>query len=219
MGKVAIVTSEQKDLLDEFRKDSFLASNFYFTGGTALSLYYLQHRESVDLDFFSETPFKLEDVVIKIDSWKKSLKLSSVSYLTVVNTHIFNLIFPHKHKVKVDFNYYPYKRLEKQNVTHGIMVDSKLDIAVNKLLTVQQRTAVKDFVDLYFLLQDFTLWDLMEGVRVKFKIEMDPFVIGSDFLKVEGFDYLPKMITPLTLEELKSFFRQKAKELSKRSIE
>lgn len=219
MGKVAIITSEQKALLDKFRKDSFLLSNFYFTGGTALSLYYLQHRESVDLDFFSEQPFRLEDVVMKIDSWKKSLKLSAVDYVTMVNTHVFNLIFPHKRKVKVDFNFYPYKRLERQNVIDEIMVDSKIDIATNKLLTVQQRTAVKDFVDLYFLLQDFTIWDLIEGVRVKFKIEMDPFVIGSDFLKVEGFEYLPKMIVPLTLDELKSFFRQKAKELSKRSIE
>lgn len=219
MGKVTIITPEQKCLLDEFRKDSFLSSNFYFTGGTALSLYYLQHRESVDLDFFSEKPFNLEDVVTKIDSWKKSLKLSSVDYVTIVNTHIFNLIFPHKHTVKVDFNFYPYQHLEKQNVINGIMVDSKIDIAVNKLFTIQQRVAVKDFVDLYFLLKDLTLWDLIEGVRIKFKVKIDPFVIGSDFLKVEEFEYLPKMITPLTLEELKSFFREKAKELSKRSIE
>lgn len=219
MGKIVIITPEQKCLLDEFRKDSFLSNNFYFTGGTALSLHYLQHRESVDLDFFSEEPFKLEDVVTKIDSWKKSLKLSAVDYVTMVNTHVFNLVFPHKRIVKVDFNFYPYKRLERQNVIDGIMVDSKIDIAVNKLLTIQQRTAVKDFVDLYFLLKDFTVWDLMEGVRVKFKIKMDPFVIGSDFLKVEDFEYLPKMITTLTLEELKSFFRQKAEELSKKSIE
>lgn len=218
MGKIVIITPEQRHLLDEFRKDSFLSSSFYFTGDTALSLYYLQHRESVDLDFFSEKPFALEDVVIKIDSWKKSLKLSAVDYVTVVNAHIFNLTFPHKHTVKVDFNFYPYKRLEKQNVIDGIMVDSKIDIAVNKLLTIQQRTAVKDFVDLYFLLHDFTIWDLMEGVRIKFKVKMDPFVIGSDFLKVENFDYLPKMIKPLTLEKLKKFFRQQAEKLGRKSL-
>lgn len=223
MGKInqfnSSITPEQKRLLDEFRKDSFLSKNFYFTGGTALSLYYLQHRESVDLDFFSEKPFALEDVVTKIDSWKKSLKLSSVDYVTIVNTHIFNLIFPHKRTVKVDFNFYPYKRLERQNVINGIMVDSKVDIAVNKLLTIQQRTAVKDFVDLYFLLQDFTIWDLIEGVKIKFKIEMDPFVIGSDFLKAEDFEYLPKMIKPLTLEKLKTFFRQQAEKLGRKYLE
>ncbi len=219
MGKVIIITPEQKCLLDKFRKDSFLSSNFYFTGGTALSLYYLQHRESVDLDFFSEKPFALEDVVTKIDSWKKSLKLSAVDYVTVVNTHIFNLTFPHKLTVKVDFNFYPYKRLDKQNVIDGIMVDSKTDIAVNKLLTIQQRTAVKDFVDLYFLLQDFTIWDLIEGVRIKFKVKMDLFVIGSDFLKVENFDYLPKMVKPLTLEKLKEFFRKEAEKLGRNYLE
>lgn len=219
MGKIVVITPEQKRLLDEFRKDSFLSSSFYFTGGTALSLYYLQHRESVDLDFFSEKPFNLEDVITKIDFWKKNLKLSSVDYVTVVNTHIFNLVFPRKRTVKVDFNFYPYERLEKQNIIDGIMVDSKVDIAVNKLLTVQQRTAVKDFVDLYFLLQDFTLWDLIEGVRIKFKVKMDPFVIGSDFLKIEDFEYLPKMIKTLKLEDLKSFFGQKAKELGIKAVE
>lgn len=219
MGQVTIITSEQQRVLDEFRKDSFLSSGFYFTGGTALSLYYLQHRESVDLDFFSEEPFVLEDVVMKIDSWKKSLKLSSVSYVTIVNTHVFNLVFPHKRTVKVDFNFYPYKHLEKQKVIDGVMVDSKIDIATNKLLAMQQRTTVKDFVDLYFLLQDFTIWNLMEGVRAKFKIKMDPFVIGSDFLKVEEFEYLPKMIKSLTLEKLKLFFRQQAEKLGRKSLE
>ena len=38
-------------------------------------------------------------------------------------------------------------------------------------------------------------------------------------MKVEDFDYLLKMLKPLTLPELKDFFRQKAKELAKRVVE
>lgn len=99
----------------------------------------------------------------------------------------------------------------------GILVDSLVDIAVNKLLTITQRNDVKDFVDLYFLLDKFTVWDLMEGVRVKFKMKLEPFIVASDFLKVEDFETMPKMIKKLTLEDLKTFFRQQAKKIGKRS--
>ena len=65
----------------------------------------------------------------------------------------------------------------------------------------------------------FTIWDLLEGVRIKFNVKIDPFILGSDLLKVEGFDFLPEMIKPLTLDQLKSFFRKKAKEISKKILE
>src|SRR3989338_7253647 len=193
MGKIQLLTKEQQIILDEVSQNDFLRSRYYFTGGTALSAVYLQHRYSEDIDLFSQE---------KLD-----------------NQDIFNLTFKNGVDLKVDFACYPYKRLGKGITLDGVETDSLLDIAVNKLLTVSQRTEVKDFVDLYFLLQEFTIWDLMEGVRAKFKIKTDPFLVAIDFLKVEDFEYLPKMIKDLDLETLKSFFRQKAKELSKRSVE
>lgn len=47
-------TPIQRIIFDEFSKNSKLRKQFYFTGGTALSAIYLHHRESEDLDFFSE---------------------------------------------------------------------------------------------------------------------------------------------------------------------
>lgn len=47
--------------------DTDLASHFYFSGGTALSHYYLQHRFSEDLDFFNHgafNPLKYANVVL-----------------------------------------------------------------------------------------------------------------------------------------------------------
>ena len=94
-------------------------------------------------------------------------------------------------------------------------VDSLFDIAVNKLQTIHQRNDVKDFVDLYYLLDKFTIWDLIEGVRVKFRMELDPYTVAADYLKVKNFENLPNMIKKLTLGELKSFFVDRAKELGK----
>lgn len=121
--------------------------------------------------------------------------------------------------MKVDFAHYPHKRIEKGKVINQVDVDSLLDIAVNKLLSVIQRREVKDFVDLYFLLKTFTIWDLLRGIEVKFSFETEPFLIADDFIEVEQFTSLPRMIKPLTLSELKVFFRERAIEVGKKMVE
>ena len=48
---------------------------------------------------------------------------------------------------------------------------------------------------------------------------MDIILISLDFMKIEQFDFLPKMLVPLKLSDLKEFFKQKAIELAKRVTE
>ena len=128
---------------------------------------------------------------------------------------IFVFTFPAGEKVKVDFNYYPFRRLKESKVIEGVEIDNIKDIAINKLITINQRTDVKDFVDLYFLRNTLTVWELMEGVKRKFGFELDPVLIASDFLKVEEFDFLPKMVIPLNISNLQEFFKKQARDLSK----
>lgn len=216
MGKIQILTNEQQIILSEISKNPFF-NDFYFTGGTALSTFYLKHRYSEDLDFFSENKFDPQIIENIIESLSKKYKFEYTSeFIEVVQ--IFMIKFKNLDPVKIDFAYYPHRKIEDVVIIGDIKVDSLLDIAVNKLHTVTQRTTVKDFVDLYFLLQKFGMWDLIEGVKIKFKQKIEPFILASDFLKIEDFDYLPRMIKKLSLDELKSFFRQKAKEIGKRSI-
>lgn len=61
MGKVNL-TPIQRLVLTEFSKSLVFRQKFYLTGGTALSAFYLHHRLSEDLDFFSEQ--ELEDKLI-----------------------------------------------------------------------------------------------------------------------------------------------------------
>jgi hypothetical protein len=74
---------------------------------------------------------------------------------------------------------------------------------------------VKDFVDLYFIKDKVGIWDLMEGVRQKFGFELDPILIAADFMKIEEFDFLPKMLVPLAVSELQNYFKQQAAKISK----
>lgn len=47
-----------------------------------------------------------------------------------------------------------FDQIEKTEMFYnGLPVDSIADIAVNKLLTISQRTASKDFIDLYYILK------------------------------------------------------------------
>ena len=212
MGKISILTKEQKIILDGLKESNFIRSNFYFTGGTALSEFYLQHRYSADIDLFSENKFDHQLILSLMNDLKRKYCLQFQSE-SIEFVYMFYLQFQSGVQVKVDFNNYPYKRLKKSNLINGIYVDSLLDIAVNKLLTITQRSDIKDFVDFYYLEPKFGVWDLIEGVRVKFQMELEPWLLPTDFLKIEDFPALPKMIKPLKLSDLKTYFRARAKEL------
>lgn len=207
----------QKIIVQEITSDPYLRKNFYFTGETALSVFYLHHRLSEDLDFFTENEFLPERVIDFMNHCAKKYHFSLLlREVEETNILIFSLDFGKKGKLKVDFNYYPYKRVKPSKVVNKLSVDSLYDIATNKLLSVNQKTDVKDFVDLYFLLKKFTIWDLMYGVEAKFGMELELVMIASDFLKVEEFDFLPKMLVPLTNKELIDSFKKQAIEIGKR---
>lgn len=217
MGEISTLTKEQKIILGEVRTNEFLKSQFYFTGGTALSAFYLHHRQSEDLDFFSKDKFNNQIIFTVVEEWSKKHRFKFQARFNEV-VYIFILNFQDGASLKVDFGYYPYQLLSESKIKDKIKIDSLLDIAVNKLLTIQQRTDVKDFVDLYYLLDKFTIWDLIEGVRHKFRVKMEPFLLAGDFMKVNRFENLPKMIKPLKLDKLKSFFINHAQKLGKMAV-
>lgn len=217
MGKITF-TPIQKLIFEEFSKFEPLRDKFYFSGGTALSVFYLHHRYSDDLDFFSEN--KPEDEILTEFMTKiSSLVKLKHRFTKIEETRIFEFVRKNKLIAKVDFSYYPYPRLKKGKVYKKVVVDSLRDIATNKLLAINQRNNVKDFVDLYFLLEKFTIWDLIYGVEAKFRRETDILLLGVDFMKVEEFDFLPRMIAPLKLSDLKKFFRKKALQIASRVVE
>lgn len=217
MGKISILTPEQKIILSRVSQSQYLRSRFYFTGGTALSTYYLQHRYSEDLDFFSEKSFDTQEVFSLVGQWAKSNDFTFTTR-SVETVHMVMLQFRNGVSLKADFVHYPFPRIEQGTTRDGVIVDSLLDIAVNKIVALSQRDDVKDFVDFYYLEQKFGVWDLFEGAKVKFRLEFDPVLFASDMLKIEDFDFLPKMIKPLSLPKLKAFFRARAREIGKRVV-
>lgn len=218
MGQDSILNKEQELILEKLSKVEIVKSRFYFGGGTALSEVYLKHRESVDLDFFSDSKYNPQEVfsIISIIARDLGTEIESQQQET---TQIYFFDFKER-KLKLDFTYYPYKRLREGSFYKGLQVDSKFDIAANKLMLIgSQRIEVKDFVDLYFLLNEFSVWDLIEGVRVKFGIRIEPYMLAFDFMAVKDFEFLPRMHINLKLDELQTYFINEAKTLGAKSVE
>lgn len=204
----------QRIFLDEIAKDPYFCSIFYLTGGTALAACYLHHRLSEDIDLFSKEKLDEPRVTRIIAGIANRLHLT-IDYTRIHDRLAYIMTFPTKEKLKVDIVSYPYQQIEHTEVSYrGFPIDSIADIAVNKLMTISQRTASKDFVDLYFILKKYTIWDLRHGVEHKFKMDIEPFYLSALFAKAAELEELPIMKKKLTLERLKTFFLKEAKRLA-----
>lgn len=217
MGKT-ILTSTQLNFLEFVQTDRQITKRFYLTGGTALSEFYLQHRLSEDIDLFTEAEEVDQTLVdaflqkISIELGVKSIKKSQ--FLGLVS---YKLIFKNKEELKVDFNYYPFPRIEKGKKYKNLAVDSIYDIAVNKIHTMFMRTRSRDFVDVYFIMKtiDYKLDQLIRDAKVKFDWHIDRVTLASQFTKVKELQDLPKMLVPFNKKEMEDFFISLAKSLEK----
>lgn len=209
-----ILNKNQLLILRAIGKDKFIAENFYLTDGTALAGFYLCHRISEDLDFFTEKEFDVSAITVFFRKHKKQLNISKVDYQQSYNRNLFFLHLP-KEVIKTEFTYFPFPRIDETVFEKGIKIDSALDIAVNKLFTIYQRTADRDYIDLYCIMQKYS-WDMQELTRkakAKFDWHIDPIQLGTQFIKAETVSDFPKMIQKITHSEWRSFFIQEAKKL------
>ena len=71
--------------------------------------------------------------------------------------------------VKLNFLYYPYKLLEDFVIYKNVKISSTVDIACTKLITISSRGSKKDFIDLFVLLQTFTLSELFDCLEKKYE--------------------------------------------------
>ena len=112
MGK-SILTTKQLNFLELAGAQPSIVKNFYFTGGTALAEFYLHHRLSEDIDLFSEKEINILPIRAFIGKAQKRLRLIKIDYRQFLGLHTFQLYFSKKEILKVDFNYYPFARIEK----------------------------------------------------------------------------------------------------------
>ncbi len=185
-----------KKLLETFQdsKPGFL-QKFYLSGGTALSLQ-LGHRESEDLDFFTQDNFRPE-----------ALQEALVKYGTLQQTELAKgTLNTFIQGVKLQFLEYPYPLIEPFKSWNNIQISSVADIACTKLQTIGMRGSKKDFIDIYFILQNYTLENLFALLKQKYlSIDYSQTHILKSLVYFDDADAqpMPRMHKQVTWEDVK----------------
>ena len=138
------------ELLKSLMQKSYL-QQFVLVGGTALALQ-IGHRKSVDLDMFTVQDFNTEKLV----------PLLLQDYSLVPTLQLPQTLIADINEVKVDFIRFKYRFIRPIIEIEGLRMLSIEDIAPMKLDAITGRGSKKDFFDLYFLLQQFSLDKLFE---------------------------------------------------------
>jgi predicted nucleotidyltransferase component of viral defense system len=216
----SILSKNQRRILTLLSAEQAITGLFYLTGGTALAEYYLHHRVSEDLDFFSENEVVPEAVMAVLKKIQKPADITSFSFEQSFNRNLF-LLELQGESIKTEFTYFPFSRIESKEKIGGLAIDSLLDIAVNKLFTIHQKPRARDFIDLFCILQkekDWNIAELMKKARIKFDSHIDPLQLASQFVKAETLKDYPRMLTPLPETTWISFFLTEAKDLSQSQL-
>jgi len=217
-----ILSKNQQNILRIISKEKLICDNFYLTGGTALAEFYLQHRLSEDLDFFSENEFDPQSISVFFEKIKKEAKIIKAEFQQSFNRNLFFLDLADGDKIKMEFTYFPFERIDKKKKMGELHIDSLLDIAVNKVFTIYQKPRSRDFIDLYFILQkdkDLSLDGLVKEAQIKFGHYIDPIQLGAQYMKAKELKDFPRMLVKIEEEAWQDFFVAEAQKLSKKVIE
>jgi len=217
----SILSENQKKLLKIISQDKAVCDNFYLTGGTALAEFYLHHRLSEDLDFFSECEFDPQNISVFLAKIKKPAKIKRVEYQHSFNRNLFFLKLRDGDDIKTEFTYFPFARIEKKEKIGHLYIDSIIDIAVNKVFTIYQKPRCRDFIDLYCILEKYkelTLTDLTKKAQIKFDNFLDLIQLGSQYMEVLELKDAPNMLIKIEDNIWQDFFIAEAKQLSNKII-
>lgn len=219
--KKEILSKLQLVFLEKVKSNQFITDHFYLRGGTALAVFYLGHRYSEDLDFFSEKEFDILTIDVFVKSIRQELGVASVDFQQSYNRNIFFLKLADGGVLKTEFSFYPFLRLEKGTEDGRLIIDSLLDIAVNKLFTIYQRSQARDYIDLYYICQEknLSIGDLITKARLKFDWQIDPLQLGTQFMRVAEVKDYPRMIAKMEVKEWQDFFLEEAKKLKPEIIQ
>ena len=157
----AILDRSTYQLLEEYCKLPFL-NNFSLAGGTALALR-LGHRLSYDLDLFSIQKFQVDDLDRALESY------FGLEYIKRGN--LSNALFTTIKNVKTDFVFDYGKRSEAIQAAGNIRLYPFEENIAMKLNAICGRDRKRDFYDLYFILNAFTITEITSFFTRKFSEE------------------------------------------------
>ena len=158
------VDADTLELLKKLQRNESLTDT-RLVGGTALALH-IGHRKSIDLDFFG---------ILDMEPMEYRQELEAVGEVSLrsESRRIQRYMVS---GVQVDLVDYPYPWLDKPVMEDGLRLATCRDIAAMKLSAITNRGTKKDFIDLAFLLDQFSLDEMLCFYTEKFS-EGDTFLV------------------------------------------
>ena len=144
------------NILDDKRRailpllKDFSSDGFYLAGGTGLALQ-LGHRDSIDFDFFKEGDFNVDILIDKISGIFNSHKLT----ITQKEKNTVSCLIDDS--IQLSFFGYRHSLLQPAIKTDYFDIASIIDTGSMKLSAITSRYVEKDYVDLYFILQNISI--------------------------------------------------------------
>lgn len=196
-----ILPDEQLKLLQLLSEEAFM-KDFYLAGGTGLALY-LGHRQSFDFDFFIPKDFDTSQIINILTGLGKYERGNEEK----------NTINGLLNGVRVSFLGYKYDIIDEFSHHASIRLAGIRDIAAMKLEAIAGRGSKKDFVDMYFLLNHFSLEQIFSfhgrkyGVGLSNQYHHLKSLVYFDDADEEA---MPLMTSPLNWDKVKARIRSSA---------
>ena len=176
-------------------------SELHLVGGTALALQY-GHRSSIDLDLFGK---------IDIDGYELQSILSKYGVLKVENeTKIIHQYYIDN--IKVDVVNYPFEWISPIIEEDGIRLASPVDIAAMKVNAIEGRGTKKDFIDMYMLLQHYSLKEIIAFYQQKYpNYSIFRALRSLTYFEDAEDQFMPRMFIEDTWESMKLYITNQVK--------
>jgi hypothetical protein len=156
------------ELLVQLQKQEYL-SGFHLVGGTALALK-MGHRKSIDIDLFSDFSFDVGSLLENL-----SADFSFNLFFSAKNTIKGNI-----DKVQLDILAHRYPLINAPTTINNISMLSTEDIIAMKLNAISTSgQRVKDFIDIYFLLDFYSIEEMLSFYKKKYSQYNEVIVLKS----------------------------------------
>lgn len=197
------VNAHTLELLRRLMAEPIFAS-LRLVGGTALALQY-GHRNSIDLDFFGQLDDDAEEVKAIL---RKHGKLSVIKESRNIKIYLLN-------NIKVDFVNYNYSWIDAPILEDELRLASPKDIAAMKINAIEGRGTKKDFIDIYFLLQHYTLHEILTFYQQKYP-ENSIFraLMSLSYFEDAEAQIMPIMYVPISWDEIKTTIQSQVNQYS-----
>lgn len=220
---MSVITEPQRRLIATASEAQLIKDQFWLAGGTALAEFYLKHRKSRDLDFFTDSKDDFKTAVREFESaaQTKGIELD-VDKKTETFARYTGTI--NDEPVRVEFCVdAPYRFQPTVDSEYGIKIENSIDIACNKLSALYDRFEIRDYVDVYFIHKEMhSLDELIPWAKQKHGGMVNQY-LALAFNRIkdvkDDFPMFPDTLKPLDKKDMRETFLRYAARLIQEPFE